>query len=368
MDEETRAEMATGDNPPAETHDDPSGEGISDVAIWGSARADQPARPPEPVLRLSGDHTGAGAGAEAADEPPESKWWPVAGPSAPLEAEPPSHRGRNVAIALALLVVAAGGLAGVLIARSGSNAASNTPTAPGSQVPGSAVPAVPDAFLATAKSGGEVQLSWVVPSTGPVLTGYDVFRDGTLVAQVAPTLSTYRDVDVAPSNTYTYAVSAVSAGGRSVQATVVVSTPQPPPLSQARVTGGFSIKGSFKKESFTNRDEGDKYTSFWSFKPTCEGDKACGVRTSGEGEGPKKLLHLRIGTYDGTVLIPGGGQCGATKITETQSITFTVKDAAFTDGVWQATKIAGTSRFDVPASPGCLAGFGVVSFTGTVAA
>jgi hypothetical protein len=99
----------------------------------------------------------------------------------------------------------------------------------------------------------------------------------------------------------------------------------------------------------------------------CSRARACDVKTSGEGEGNKKVLNLKKSTYSGTVAIPNGGQCGSTKLTETQTISFKVTKAKFVEGVWTATKIAGTTRFDVPASPGCQSGFGVVSFTGTVA-
>jgi hypothetical protein len=275
-----------------------------------------------------------------------------------------------VAIALAVLLVAGGGVAAVVVATSGSRHRASLPPSPTAGSPtqaGVIVPAAPASFTAQAKSGGEVDLAWSVALSGAELTGYDVFRDGEPLAQIAPTLTTYQDFDVAPEVTYTYAVEAISAAGRSVQTTQIVSTPQAPALSKARVTGGFSIKGKFTRENFTNRDEGEKYTSFWSFTPVCGGGDACNVKTSGEGEGKKKSLKLKKGTYSGVVKIPHGGECGTKKLTETQTITFTVTKAAFTDGVWNATEISGKSRFDVPASLGCLAGYGVVSFTGTLA-
>jgi hypothetical protein len=216
-------------------------------------------------------------------------------------------------------------------------------------------------------SGGEIDLSWAVAPSGAALTGYDLYREGKLVANIAPTLTSYQDFDVAPETTYHYAVEAVSAAVRSVRAAQIVSTPKAPELSKARVAGGFSITGKYTRENFTNRDEGEKYRSFWSFTPACGGGEACNVKTSGEGEGDKKSLKLKKGTYSGVVQIPHGGECGTTKLTESQTITFTVTKAAFTDGVWKATEISGTSRFDLPASQGCLAGFGVVEFTGTLA-
>ena len=113
-----------------------------------------------------------------------------------------------------------------------------------------------------------------------------------------------------------------------MQATQIASTPKAPALSKARVAGGFSISGKYTRENFTNRQEGEKYVSFWFFTPACGGGEACNVKTSGEGEGRKESLKLKKGTYSGTVQIPHGGECGTKKLTETQTITFTVKGPA----------------------------------------
>jgi hypothetical protein len=273
-----------------------------------------------------------------------------------------------VVITLAVLLVAGGGVAGVILATSGSRNGAVLPSSPtgAPSVIGPLIPGAPGSFAAAAKNGGEIDLSWAPTPVGTALSGFNLYRDGPLLTQIAPTLTTYRDVAVVPETTYAYALEAVSNAGRSVQTTQVVSTPKAPALADARVTGGFSIKGAFTKENFTNRTEGGKYTSFWIFTPSCGGDKACDVKTSGEGEGSSKVLKLTKGTYSGVVAIPGGGECGSRKLTETQTVTFTVTEAAFTDGVWQASKISGTSRFNVPASLGCLAGFGWISFTGTL--
>lgn len=372
MDEQTKPGTAPAQMPPSEPESAPPTLGAAEAVIWGSERPSEgpqeaPPAGPRPAFPPLPGEPSIAASAEA---PPESPWWPVSPTPIPPSEPPPSHRGRVVAITLAVLLVAGGGAAGVVLATSHSQDAASppTPSTSASLLPGPLIPAAPASFAAQAPTGGEVDLSWQLAPATTALTAYNVYREGQLVAQVAPTLSTYRDVDVVPETTYTYAIEAATAAGKSVQATLIVSTPKAPSLRTARVTGGFSIKGKFSKENFTNRDEGEKYASFWIFKPACSGDQACGVKTSGEGEGTSKLLRLKKGTYSGVVDIPGGGQCGSKKLTETQTISFTVTDAAFTDGVWLATKIAGTSRFNVPASLGCLAGFGTVTFTGAVSA
>ena len=328
---------------------------VSAASLWG----DSPPRP-DPDERPKD--------AAPSGPPPQSQWWPDTQPAPPQE-EPPRHRGRLVAIALAVLLLAGGGVAAVVVATSGSKQA--LPTPPTAALPtgpaGPLIPAAPASFTAQAKSGGEVDLSWAFAPSSAKLTAYNLYRDDQPIAQIAPTLTTYQDFDVAPEKTYSYAVESVSAAGRSVQATQIASTPKAPALSKGRVAGGFSISGKYTRENFTNRQEGEKYVSFWFFTPACGGGEACNVKTSGEGEGRKESLKLKKGTYSGTVQIPHGGECGTKKLTETQTITFTVTGAAFTDGVWKATKISGTSRFDLPASTGCLSAYGVVSFTGAAA-
>jgi hypothetical protein len=300
------------------------------------------------------------------ETPPESQWWPSPSPI-PSPEPPPAHRGRSLAIALVVLLLAAGGVTAVVVATSNSRRGAEA-TSPSSsfEQPGG-IPAAPASFTAQAASGGEIDLSWAAPPPGPSVSGYNVFREGQLIAQPDATATTYRDYGVGPSSTFTYAIEAVSGSARSIQSTLVVSTPKAPALSAARVTGGFNIKGSFTKENFTNRQDGEKYESFWFFTPTCSGSDACTVKTSGEGEGKPQRLKLKRGTYSGAIDIPHGGQCGSKKLTETQTIEFTVVKAAFTNGIWEATKISGTSRFDVPSTARCRAGFGVVTFTGAVA-
>jgi hypothetical protein len=330
---------------------------VSAASLWGNSplRPDPDDPPKEAALSAP---------------PPESDWWPDTQPAPPLE-ERPRHRGRLVALALAVLILAGGGVAARVVATSGSKQGAVLPTpstaSPAQPAAGPLIPAAPASFSAQAKSGGEVDLSWAFAPSSAQLAAYNLYRDGQLIKQIAPRLTTYQDFDVAPEQTYSYALESMSAAARSVQTRQIVSTPKAPGRPEARVSGGFSISGKYTDENFTNRQEGEKYVSFWFFTPVCGGGEACNVKTSGEGEGRKESLKLNRGTYRGTVQIPHGGECGTEKLTETQTITFTVTKAAFSDGIWKATEISGTSRFDLPASTGCLSAFGVVSFTGAVA-
>jgi hypothetical protein len=353
--EETTNPRSSMLGPPEESDLDP--HSIAEAGIWGppadpkaeQAPVSSPARP---------------------DTPPASPWWPTS--TAPPPFAPPTRpRGRLLAVALATILVLGGGAAGIYLATRSSPQTSAPPSGlPTTVEPTTAaplLPAAPASFAVQAKNGGKVDLSWAAVTSDLGITGYTILRDGETLQQLGPDETSYQDYDVVPRQTYRYAIEAVSPAGRSDQATLTVTTPKAPAASVGRVTGGFSITGHFTDENFTNRDEGEKYSSFWIFSPVCQGDQPCGVKTSGEGEGGKKLLVLKNGTYSGKVPIPKGGDCNSISLTETQTITFKVTDSAYVQGVWTATKISGTTRFDVPASFGCIAGFGVVSFTGTFA-
>ncbi len=86
-------------------------------------------------------------------------------------------------------------------------------------------PSVPAGLAATAGSSTQVNLSWTASTDDVGVTGYGVYRNGTLLA-TSPTTS-YQDTTVQPATSYTYTVDAVDgAGNRSSQTSgVPVTTP-----------------------------------------------------------------------------------------------------------------------------------------------
>ena len=58
-------------------------------------------------------------------------------------------------------------------------------------------------LTATARSGLRVDLSWAAATDDTGVTGYDVYRNGELIA-TTPAATTYRDLTVAPLTSYTY--------------------------------------------------------------------------------------------------------------------------------------------------------------------
>ena len=73
-------------------------------------------------------------------------------------------------------------------------------------------PTAPTNLTATAQSRTQIGLSWTASTDNVGVTGYEIWRDGSLLTTIAPA-TTYSDTTVAPSSTHTYAVRAVDAAG-----------------------------------------------------------------------------------------------------------------------------------------------------------
>ena len=91
-------------------------------------------------------------------------------------------------------------------------------------------PAVPGGVSATAVSQTQVSIGWNASTDNVGVAGYDVFRDGALLATVGASTSGYSDSTVSASTTHSYTVDAFDlAGNHSVaSAPASVTTPAPP--------------------------------------------------------------------------------------------------------------------------------------------
>src|SRR5205085_9162728 len=105
-----------------------------------------------------------------------------------------------------------------------------------------APPTAPATLTATGSDGPpRVELAWGAATDDVGVTGYDVVRDGAVVAIVPGT--SWTDTAVAAAQTHTYAVRARDAAGNvgpSVSATVTVpdrTAPSTPPSFQAYALG-----------------------------------------------------------------------------------------------------------------------------------
>ena len=118
-----------------------------------------------------------------------------------------------------------------------STAASATTLA----APDTTPPSPPTTIVATAVSNSEIGLTWSGAADNVAVTGYRVFRNGVLVASLGSS-TTYQDIGLAASTTYTYRVRAVDmAGNVSAQSAAASATTQAvPDLSPPTVPTGFT--------------------------------------------------------------------------------------------------------------------------------
>ena len=100
-------------------------------------------------------------------------------------------------------------------------------------------PSTPTGLTATAISSSQIDLSWTASTDNVGVTGYNIYRNAVLVTTVTGT--TYSDIGLSPSTTYTYTVSAFDASSNvsglssSATATTLAAAVSPAP------SGGGSI-------------------------------------------------------------------------------------------------------------------------------
>ena len=131
---------------------------------------------------------------------------------------------------------------------SSSNEANATPTA------SPTTPQPPTGLTATAVSSSQINLSWTTSGNngGSAITGYKIERStdngntwGTIVPNTDSTSTTYSDMGLSPSTTYTYRISAINSVGSSSPSNTASATTQsvtPPPtgivLNNVQSTSG----------------------------------------------------------------------------------------------------------------------------------
>lgn len=102
-------------------------------------------------------------------------------------------------------------------------------------------PSIPTGVTATAQSTSQIALSWTASTDNVAVTGYKVYRGGTLLTTTTNT--TYTDTGLSPSTAYSYTIAATDAAGNtSSQSTAASATTQapadttPPTISTPTVT------------------------------------------------------------------------------------------------------------------------------------
>ncbi|WP_209439714.1 discoidin domain-containing protein [Streptomyces flavochromogenes] len=148
---------------------------------------------------------------------------------------------------------------------SGSLFLKSTGSGPGGD---SEAPSVPGAPRATGTTADSVSLAWQASTDNVGVTGYDVYRGGSLVGTTAST--TYTDTGLTASTTYGYTVKARDAAGNGSGASGAVSattrsgggTPTPALLSRGRpATASSAEAAGFEASLAVDGDTGTRWAS-----------------------------------------------------------------------------------------------------------
>jgi chitodextrinase len=83
-------------------------------------------------------------------------------------------------------------------------------------------PSVPMNILATGRSASEIDLGWDASTDDVGVTGYNIYRNGTLVA--SSTTNNDSDLNLSPSTAYNYTISAYDAAGNESAQSAVFNT------------------------------------------------------------------------------------------------------------------------------------------------
>jgi hypothetical protein len=218
----------------------------------------------------------------------------------------------------------------------------------------------PEGFSGTAM-GFSVVLTWSAPSDSAKVFVYEVTRNGKVLESVDPDMTTLTDFDVGPGKSYTYEIRSKGAGQTSAPATTDVEI-RVPPLSAARLEGGFNVNTKLVERS--GYSEFRPFAFGWHFKPKCD-EGACNVVWRDVSDrhvhAVLKRKHKRYeGDYNGVFII----QCGGTRSVSSVHVSLEVKKARDIGGEWRVTRFVGTLSNSEASQFGCISSHSVQSLKG----
>jgi len=265
---------------------------------------------------------------------------------------PPRRRGAMIAALVVVLLLIAG-IATALAVGGGSRGGGGAVTAP---------PRI-TSFTASAASPIDVHLAWAASGQG--FTTFRITRDGQTLATVLGTVMKYEDTTALPSRQYAYGIEGRARNGKTVTQASSVTTPPPPSLAEARLTGRFDINGVFLQETYQNKHVGEKDYSVWAMMPRCP-TGACHVSVRTFAPGQTQTTLRKDGTRyagTGTDLYSACGS-NQNRIRTKVAIAIRVTAARYIDRVWSATRFSGFMSRRAPAAFSCQAASSRLSVSG----
>jgi fibronectin type 3 domain-containing protein len=129
-------------------------------------------------------------------------------------------------------------------------------------------PSVPTGLTTSTPWRGEIDLNWTESTDNVGVTGYDIYRNGVLLTTSGPQ-TTYQDLAVSPSTTYTYEVRARDNAGNTsaLSASASATTPE---LSVLFSDGFENGLGQWTNNGLTLQQQ-DVLTGSWAAEMTSSG-------------------------------------------------------------------------------------------------
>jgi len=191
------------------------------------------------------------------------------------------------------------------------------------------------------------------------------------VESVGGKVTSYRKAGLTPSSTYVYHVVAVRAGKRSPPSAALSVNTVTPPISQARLQGGWQVYG----KNLVGAPSSDDGYMTWQLMPVCVAG-ACDVMvhvTSTHLSFKLRLAHAGSAYKGQTVANVGPCGTGANSFPDPTTVTIQirVKTALGKDQQWVAASFTGTmvwiSKYVSSGAYYCLASYLKASLNGAPA-
>ena len=120
------------------------------------------------------------------------------------------------------------------------NASAQSPAASGTTLaaPDTTPPSTPSGLTANAASPTQINLSWIASTDNVGVTGYRVYRGGSLIATVG-NVTTYQSTGLSSSNTYAFNVQAIDGAGNTsgLSSSASATTPSSDTIAPTTPTG-----------------------------------------------------------------------------------------------------------------------------------
>jgi hypothetical protein len=221
--------------------------------------------------------------------------------------------------------------------------------------PDTTAPSVPTGVTATAPSSSEVDVSWL-PSSDPDAAGvggYVVSRNGTAIATLGASATSYRDTAVSANTSYSYTVAAFDFAGNysAPSEPAVVTTPAPPVDNPPSVPGGVTASAVSSAEvdvSWTASTDTDA-TGLAGYVVTRDGATVATVGASATGYAD--LTVSPATSYSYTVTAFDTAQNYSAPSSPATVTTPPAQTTGVLDDLWHMNETSGTTMVDSGQTP-----------------